>query len=97
VLFRSLNFTGVNFGPKVYFDKIRQHLPKARIDGCVHPYVFMRNESEELAAQVKRDCRMAVESGTKGLNLATAGSVNPGSSLASLRLVMQTIQNFGRY
>jgi uroporphyrinogen decarboxylase len=40
---------------------------------------------------------MAIESGTKGLNLFTAGSINPGSSLASMRLIMQTIQNFGRY
>jgi uroporphyrinogen decarboxylase len=92
-----LNFTGVNFGPKVLFDEIRKYMPRARVDGCIHPYVFMRNQTEELVSQVKRDCQMAVKSGTKGLNLSTAGSVNPGSSLASLRLIMQTIQNFGRY
>jgi uroporphyrinogen decarboxylase len=92
-----LDFTGVNFGPKVYFDEIRKNMPKARIDGCIAPFVFMRNQADEIVSQVKRDCKMAIESGTRGLNLATAGSVNPGSSLASLRLVMQTIQNFGRY
>ena len=93
----KLNFTGVNFGPKVLVNEIRKYLPKARIDGCVAPYVFMRNQSEEIVSQTKRDCQMAIESGMKGLNLSTAGSINPGSSLESLRLVMQTIQNFGRY
>ena len=92
-----LNLTGVNFGPNVLLDEIRKFLPGARIDGCIAPYVFMRNQSEELVSQVKRDCRMAKESGTKGLNLFTAGSINPGSSLASMRLIMRTIQNFGRY
>jgi uroporphyrinogen decarboxylase len=92
-----LDLTGVNFGPNVLVDEIRKYLPWARIDGCIAPYVFMRNQSEELVSQVKRDCRMAIESGTKGLNLFTAGSINPGSSLRSMRLVMQTIQNYGRY
>ena len=92
-----LNFTGVNFGPNVLFDEIRKYMPKARIDGCIAPFTFMRNQTEELFAQAKRDCQMAINSGTKGLNLSTAGSVNPGSSLESLRLVMQVIQNFGRY
>ena len=92
-----LNFTGVNFGPNVLVDQIRKYMPKTRIDGCLAPYTFMRNDSEEIFRQVKRDCKMAIESGTKGLNLSTAGSINPGSSLDSLRLVMQTIQNYGRY
>ena len=92
-----LDFTGVNFGPNVLFDEIRKYMPRARIDGCLAPFAFMRNQTEEIVLQVKRDCRMAVGSGTRGLNLATAGSVNPGSLLSSLRLVMQTIQNFGRY
>ena len=92
-----LNFTGVNFGPNVLVNQIRKYLPHTRIDGCVAPYVFMRNQSEEIFSQVKRDCQMAISSGIKGLNLSTAGSINPGSSLASLKLVMQTIQNYGRY
>ena len=92
-----LNFTGVNFGPNVLLDEIRKYMPRTRIDGCLAPYAFMRNQTEEIVSQVKRDCHMAISSGTKGLNLATAGSVNPGSLLSSLALVMQTIQNFGRY
>jgi uroporphyrinogen decarboxylase len=92
-----LEFTGVNFGPTVLYDAIRSYMPHARIDGCLMPYAFMRNDHDEIIAQVKRDCRMAILSGKRGLNLATAGSVNPGSLLESLRLVMQVIQNYGRY
>ena len=92
-----LDFTGVNFGPTVLVDEIRKYMPHTRIDGCIAPFAFMRNETETIAYQAKRDCQMAVSSGIKGLNLATAGSVNPGSLLSSFRLVMQVIQNFGRY
>ena len=92
-----LNFTGVNFGPNILVDEIRKYMPRSRIDGCLAPFTFMRNQTDDIISQVKRDCQMAINSGIKGLNLATAGSVNPGSSLASFRLVMQTIQNFGRY
>jgi uroporphyrinogen decarboxylase len=92
-----LKLTGVNFGPTVLYDEIRTYMPKARIDGCLAPYTFMRNDREGIVAQVKRDCQMAIESGKKGLNLSTAGSVDQGSLLSSLHLVMQTIQNFGRY
>jgi uroporphyrinogen decarboxylase len=57
----------------------------------------MRNQQEAITEQVKRDCAMARASGTKGLNLSTAGSINNGSNLESMRLVMQLIQNYGRY
>ncbi|MCL2748348.1 MAG: hypothetical protein FWE59_06815, partial [Oscillospiraceae bacterium] len=36
-----LGFNGVNFGPTITIDKIREHLPEARIDGCMAPYTFM--------------------------------------------------------
>jgi uroporphyrinogen decarboxylase len=92
-----LNFTGVNFGPTVLLDEIRTYMPRARIDGCLDPMVFMRNERDTIVEQVKRDCRMAIASGKKGLNFFTAGSINNGSSLESMRLIMQAIQNYGRY
>jgi uroporphyrinogen decarboxylase len=92
-----LNFTGVNFGPTVLVDQIRRYLPQACIDGCLAPFTFMRNEHDNIIKEVKRDCQMARESGVKGLNITTAGSINNGSSLESMRLVMQTIQNYGRY
>jgi uroporphyrinogen decarboxylase len=91
-----LNFTGVNFGPTVLFDEIRAHMPKARVDGCIAPLTFMRNDREELFVQAKRDCDMSAGRGLRGLNLSTAGSISYGSSLESMRLLMQVIQNFGQ-
>ena len=92
-----LNLTGCNFGPTVTVDQIRKYMPNTRIDGCLAPFTFMRNNPEEIIAEVKRDCQMIKASKTKGLNLTTAGSINDGSSLESMRLVMQVIQNEGRY
>ncbi len=92
----KLGFTGVNFGPTVLVPEIRKHLPKARIDGCLAPFAFMRNDEEEIIAQVKRDCEAARATG-RGLNISTAGSINNGSLLSSMRLVMAAIQNYGRY
>ena len=91
-----LGLTGVNFGPTVLVPEIRKYLPKARIDGCLAPFAFMRNDEDEIIAQVKRDCEAAKATG-RGVNIATAGSINNGSLLSSMRLVMAAIQNFGRY
>ncbi len=93
----KLNLTGCNFGPTVLVDKIRKYMPKTRIDGCLDPLVFMENDTKEIISQVKRDCEMIKEAGTKGLNVMTAGSINNGSSLESMRAVMHAIQKYGRY
>ena len=95
-LLGRLNLTGCNFGPTVLVDEIRRYLPKARIDGCIAPYTLMRNETEGLIAQVKRDCDMARNTG-RGLNLSTAGSINNGSLLTSMRTIMEAIVQFGQY
>jgi uroporphyrinogen decarboxylase len=55
----------------------------------------MNNDTENIIKEVKRDCEMARE--CKGLNLSTAGSINNGSLLTSMRTVMYAIQNYGRY
>ncbi|MGI5900262.1 MAG: uroporphyrinogen decarboxylase family protein [Christensenellales bacterium] len=89
-----LNLNGVNFGPNVLVPQIRKHLPKARIDGCIAPFTFSRNDREELYRQTKRDCLDGMRYG--GVNISTAGSINYGSSLESLRLIMATIQEYGR-
>jgi uroporphyrinogen decarboxylase len=89
-----LNLTGVNFGPNVLAPEIRRHLPCARIDGCIAPFAFSRNDRGELLRQTKRDCIDGMKYG--GVNISTAGSINYGSSLDSLRLIMSTIQQFGR-
>ena len=89
-------FHGVNFGPGVTIDKIRAHMPNTRIDGCIAPFTFMGSDREKLIAEAKRDCEMAKLYG-KGVNLATAGSINDGSSLENMRTVMWAICEYGRY
>ncbi len=93
----SLNLTACNFGPTVLVDKIRKYMPKTRIDGCLAPFTFMNDNKDEIIAEVKRDCEMIKASGTKGLNISTAGSTNNGSTLEGMRAVMFAIQNYGRY
>lgn len=92
-----LNLTACNFGPTILVDEIRKYMPRTRIDGCLNPLTFMSNDQEAIIAQVKRDCDMARQTGIKGLNIDTAGCVNEGSSLASMRAVMYAIQTYGRY
>ena len=91
-----LNFKEVNFGPTVTIDKIREYMPNSMISGCIAPYTFMKNKNEHIIAEVKRDCQMAKQYG-RGVNLATAGSINNGSLLESMRTVMWAIVEYGRY
>ncbi len=93
-LLGRLNLNGVNFGPTVLIPEIRKHLPRARIDGCISPMSFMRNDEKELSSQVRRDCADALK--YNGANISTAGSINNGSSLISMRLIMSLIQQYGR-
>ena len=92
-----LKLTACNFGPTVLVDKIRAFMPNTRIDGCISPLAFMNNDEDEISAQVRRDCEMVKKLGCRGLNIDTAGSVNNGSKLTSMRLVMAAIQKYGRY
>ena len=86
----DLDLTGVNFGPTVLVSQIRPYLPHARIDGCIAPFTFMRNDVEHLREEVLRDIRDEFEYG--GVNISTAGSINNGSLLSSMRLIMELIQ-----
>jgi uroporphyrinogen decarboxylase len=90
-----LNLTGTNFGPPVMVDHIREHLPNAVIRGQLAPFTFSRNEEENIVAEFLRDFEMAREE--RGLVFATAGSVNNGSRLTGLRLIMSAIQRYGQY
>ena len=84
-----LDLNGVNFGPTVHVPEIRKYLPNARIDGCIDPMAFMRNERDVLKEQVERDIADAYKYG--GVNISTAGSIINGSSLESLRYIMEII------
>lgn len=93
----KLNLTGCNFGPTLTVREIRSHMPHTRIDGQLAPFTFMRNNQEDIIAEVKRDCDMSKENDLRGVNISTAGSINNGSSLVSMRTVMHTIQKYGQY
>lgn len=86
----ELDLNGVNFGPTVLTPEIRKYLPNARIDGCIAPFTFMRNDVQQLTEETLRDIRDGFEYG--GVNISTAGSINDGSSLESMRLMMSLIQ-----
>ena len=50
----------------------------------------MRNDVKQLTEETLRDIRDGFEYG--GVNITTAGSINNGSSLDSMRLMMSLIQ-----
>ena len=90
-----LGMTTVNFGPNLTVSQIREHLPKALIYGQLAPFMFSRNEETNIVAELVRDFEMAREK--RGLVFATAGSINNGSRLTGMRLIMAAIQEYGRY
>jgi uroporphyrinogen decarboxylase len=83
-----------NFGPKVRFERIRRHLPRAIVHGTLAPFTFMRYDEAAIITEVRRDMDEARP--TLGLVIDTAGSINDGSLLSSMRIVMWTIQSYGR-
>jgi uroporphyrinogen decarboxylase len=89
------NLTGVNFGPNLTVAGIRRHMPRAVIHGQLAPFTYSRNEEINMVAEFLRDFEMARE--TRGLVFATAGSINNGSRLTGMRLLMAAIQRYGRY
>jgi uroporphyrinogen decarboxylase len=94
-LLGKLKLTGVNFGPTLTVRQIRQHLPGAVINGQLAPFTFSRDQRDRIVAELLRDYDQARPE--KGLVFATAGSINNGSRLAGMRLIMSAIQQFGRY
>jgi len=94
-LLGTLDLTRVNFGPTVTVAEIRKHLPRAVIDGALAPFTYSRNEEEDMVLEFLRDVDMAREK--RGLNFATAGSINNGTQLTSMRLLMAAVQRYGRY
>jgi len=90
-----LGLTGTNFGPTVMVRDIRTHCPRAVIYGELAPFTFSRDEKDNIVREFLRDFSQARES--RGLVFATAGSINNGSRLTGMRLIMAAIQRHGRY
>lgn len=87
--------TGVNFGPNVMADDIRRHMPEAVIYGVLAPFTYSRNQEVNIVAEFLRDHERTRDS--RGLVFATAGSINNGSRLTGMRLIMSAIQQYGRF
>ena len=94
-LLAELDLKGTNFGPTVRVAEIREHCPRAVIDGQLAPFTYSRNEEANMVAEFLRDFDQAREK--RGLNFTTAGSINNGSRLTGMRLLMAAIQRYGRY
>ncbi len=89
------NLHDCNFGPTLTVEQIHQHMPNTVIYGQLAPFTYSRNEEVNMVAELLRDFAAARES--RGLVFATAGSVNNGSRLTGMRLLMSAIQEYGRY
>lgn len=89
------NPSAVNFGPTVLVDTIRRYLSRAVIYGVLAPFTYSRNDEVGMVAEFLRDFEMAQEQ--RGLIFATAGSINNGTRLTGMRLLMAAIQEYGRY
>lgn len=94
-LLGELDLTGTNFGPTLSVAEIRRHCPHAVIEGQLAPFTFSRNDERNIVSEFLRDFEQAQE--TRGLLFATAGSINNGSRLTGMRLMMAAIQRSGRY
>ena len=90
-----LDLTGTNFGPTVGVADIRRHLPRAVIHGELAPFTYSRNDETGIVMEFLRDHAQLRE--TRGLCFTTAGSINNGTRLTSMRLAMAAIQRYGRF
>jgi len=90
-----LDFSAVNLGPEVKAADIRYHMPRTSIHGQLAPFTFSRHQQQRIVAEFLRDFEATRD--TRGLVFATAGSINNGSRLAGLRLIMAAVQRYGRF
>lgn len=91
----STGMNKVNFGPTVSVKSIRQAMPQAIIEGRIAPFTLGRHDRKAIVCEVLRDIDDARE--TRGLVVATAGSIVTGTRLTGMRLIMATIQRYGQY
>ena len=75
--------------------EIRQHCPRTVIEGQLAPFTFSRHEEENMILELLRDFDQA--KAARGLLFSTAGSINNGSRLTGMRLLMAATQRWCRY
>jgi uroporphyrinogen decarboxylase len=91
----GLGLTGVNFGPTLSIAEIRAHCPRAVIYGQLAPFTFSRDEQANMIVEMLRDFEQS--RAHRGVVFTTAGSINDGSRLTGMRLLMAAIQKHARY
>ena len=94
-LLAEVDLKGTNFGPTLTVSEIRKYCPHAVIHGQLAPFTYSRNNEEGMVREFLRDFEQAREK--RGLVFATAGSINNGSRLTGMRLLMATIQRYGQF
>jgi len=94
-LLGELKLKANNFGPTVRADEIRRHMPDSAIHGQLAPFTYSRNNGREMVAEFLRDFERVGD--TRGLVFSGAGSINNGSRLTGMRLMMAAVQRYGRY
>jgi uroporphyrinogen decarboxylase len=94
-LLSVLDLTGVNFGPTLPVAEIRAYCPRAVIYGQLAPFTFSRDQQVNMVVELLRDFEMSREQ--HGVVFTTAGSINDGSRLTGMRLLMAAIQRHARY
>ena len=86
---------GVNLGPTLSVQEIRQHMPRTEIHGQVAPMTLRNGTLADVVAEVQRDFAGAGADG--GLLITTAGSISAGTSLEAIRGLMWAVQEQTRY
>jgi uroporphyrinogen decarboxylase len=94
-LLAKFNLQAANFGPTLTCAEIRRHMPRTVIEGQLAPFTLSRNEEEKMVLEFLRDHAMTRE--RRGLKFSTAGSVNNGTRLSGIRLLMAAVQRYGQY
>jgi len=86
----ELNLHGVNLGPRIPAQVIREHLPTAVIHGQIAPFTLRNGTKAEIEAEVIRDFQAVGADG--GLVITTAGSVPAGTSIERMRFLMEMVE-----
>lgn len=94
-ILNELGVNGTNFGPEIHPMKIREAMPKARINGQIPPFILRNGTYDEILAIVHRDMEVAKIDGN--FIASPAGSVAAGTPLKNIKFYMWAIDKYGRF
>lgn len=88
-------FHGVNFGPTIPAREIRAAMPTTMVHGQLAPFTLRNGSRADVEAEVRRDFEAV--GGDGGLVVTTAGSIPAGTSLESIRGLVEIVDCHCRY